>query len=274
MLEKLAAGALIATAISLCARWLRALTWSGVIAAVLVGTLSFGFGGVAVAAAIVIFFVTGSALGRVRNAAADRARNIAAKGSTRDAFQVIANGGVTMLCAVTAGIAAGAGAHSAAAPWVAAAICAAAAASGDTWSTEIGAFSRAAPRRVTDLRRVEAGTSGGVTILGTIAAPVGGMLVGTAGLAARTILPIGTWLGVTAAAGLAGSLIDSVLGATLQGQWRCSGCGQVQDARRHRGCEAHGDLVSGVAWLDNDGVNAAATAVGACVGFLATVAMH
>ena len=272
VLERLAVGALIAGAISLCGRLMRALTWSGVVAAVLVGTLSFAFGGIAVAAAIVIFFVAGSALARLRSGSADRARSIAAKGATRDAYQVIANGGIATLCAIAAGIAS-ADARSAG-PLIAAAICAVAAASGDTWSTEVGAFSQTAPRRVTDLRRVEAGTSGGVTLLGTIAAPVGGMLIGIAGLAARAVMPIGAWLGVTAAAGLAGSLIDSVLGATLQGQWRCPGCGRVQDARRHRGCEMPGTLVSGVAWLDNDGVNAAATAAGACLGYLSAMAMH
>jgi uncharacterized protein (TIGR00297 family) len=268
MVERLAAGALIAGTIALIARWMRSLTWSGVFAGVLVGALSVTFGGYAIAVAIIIFFVSGSALGRIRNANADRARSFAAKGATRDAVQVIANGGVATVCAVAAGVLATAG-RSDASAWVAAGVCAVAAASGDTWSTEIGAFSRTAPRRITDLRRVDAGTSGGVSLLGTSAAPLGGMLVGAAGLARPDLMAAASWLAAGAAAGLVGSLIDSVLGATVQGQWRCTACSRVQDARVHPGCDRPGELCRGVAWLDNDGVNALATVAGAVVGYFA-----
>jgi uncharacterized membrane protein len=66
-----------------------------------------------------------------------------------------------------------------------------------------------------------------------------------------------------------GSLVDSVLGATVQGQWRCTACSQVHDARVHGGCDRPGELCRGVVWLDNDGVNGLATVAGAVVGYFA-----
>ncbi len=261
-----AAGAVMASAIALIAYRARALTLSGALAAIVVGSLSFAFGGLLVAAAIIIFFASGSLLGRVGSATADRARSLAAKDARRDAAQVGANGAVAVLCAIAAGVAAIVGWPHAARLSVAA-VCAIAAASGDTWSTEIGAFARGPARRITDLRPVPAGTSGGITLLGTVAAPLGGAVVGIAFIFAPGVLPLAGWVGICALAGLAGSLFDSVLGATLQGQWRCPRCQTTTETRAHSGCLSRSDLVRGLGWLDNDGVNAAMTLGGAALGY-------
>jgi uncharacterized protein (TIGR00297 family) len=266
VLLRAAAGAVMASAIALGAYRARALTLSGAVAAIVVGALSFAFGGLLVAAAIIIFFASGSVLGRLGNATADRARRLAAKDAQRDAAQVGANGAVAVLCAIAAGVAALLGwPHSA--RLSVAAVCAIAAASGDTWSTEIGAFARGATRRITDLRPVHAGTSGGITLLGTVAAPLGGAVVGGAGIFSSGLLPLSVWVGICALAGLAGSLFDSVLGATLQALWRCPMCQTTAETRVHSGCSSPAELVRGLSWLDNDGVNAAMTLVGAALGY-------
>jgi uncharacterized membrane protein len=59
-------------------------------------------------------------------------------------------------------------------------------------------------------------------------------------------------------------LVDSLLGATLQGKYECPAC----DARFERGntvCHEPVRLVRGWRWLDNDTVNLAATLTGAAV---------
>src|SRR3989454_9159454 len=69
------------------------------------------------------------------------------------------------------------------------------------------------------------------------------------------------------AAGLAGMLADSFLGATVQGKYECPAC----DARFERGntvCHEATRLTRGWRWLDNDAVNLAATLVGAAVAGL------
>lgn len=111
----------------------------------------------------------------------------------------------------------------------------------DTWSSEVGMAATAQPRLVTTWRRVPHGTNGGVTALGTVAAGAGGALVGCTFLVCALLLRVlglGSGDGSTAAAaalacwqqvstdwrllplalvaGLAGSLFDSLLGATLQ----------------------------------------------------------
>src|SRR2546430_10995932 len=73
-----------------------------------------------------------------------------------------------------------------------------------------------------------------------------------------------------AAAGVAGMLSDSLLGATVQAKYECPAC----DARFERGssvCHEPVRLTRGWRWLDNDGVNLAATLVGATVAALGGV---
>ena len=87
------------------AGWLRAsLTGSGVIGAVLVGTAVFTFGGPAWAAVVVGVFVRSSARSKVGESRKTRLSGIVEKGSRRDIGQVLANGGVAALLALTAGM--------------------------------------------------------------------------------------------------------------------------------------------------------------------------
>lgn len=169
-------------------------------------------------------------------------------GGRRTARQVLANGGV-------AGAAALAGA------WLVAAG-ALAAAAGDTWATEIGAFSPTPPRLITSGATVSRGASGGITPLGS-----GGGVAG-ATVMAGVFWALGPRAGWTAAvvagAGVVGMLFDSLLGATVQGLFECPSCG----GRTERGgtvCHEPVRLIRGWAWLDNDAVNLAATLAGAGV---------
>ena len=137
-----------------------------------------------------------------------------------------------------------------------------AAANADTWATEVGTRSLAAPRLITSGRRMPRGVSGAVTPLGTLASLAGALVIG-AGHAALSRHPAAALrLGV---AGLAGALADSVLGATLQAVYVCRGCGQRTEDRRH----AHGSaapaltLVRGLPLVTNDTVNLCASLVGA-----------
>lgn len=102
---------------------------------------------------------------------------------------------------------------------------------GDTWSSEVGVLSSSQPRLITTFKHAPRGTNGGVTILGLVAAAAGGAVIGLtfvmAGLftascdgrlASRQLLafPIGAF------AGLFGSVIDSLLGATVQYSGFCA----------------------------------------------------
>jgi uncharacterized protein (TIGR00297 family) len=236
---------LLALALASAARRRHALSSSGAAGATAVGTAIFGAGGLRAAALLALFFGTSTALSR-RGAAAGPERTLA---------QVLANGGLPAALAVCA--------HLRPAPRLVAAYAGAlAAANADTWATEVGALSPAAPRMITSGRRVPRGVSGAVTPLGTLASLAGALVIG-AGHAVLSRHPAAALrLGV---AGLAGALADSVLGATLQAVYVCRSCGQRTEDRRH----AHGSaapaltLVRGVPLVTNDTVNLCASLVGA-----------
>lgn len=83
----------------------------------------------------------------------------------------------------------------------------------DTLSSEIGVLSREQPLLITTLQPVPAGTDGGVTSLGFAAAALGGIVYALIGFAVSGNIFLAA---ILFAAGIAGSVFDSVLGATLQ----------------------------------------------------------
>lgn len=131
---------------------------------------------------------------------------------------------------------------------------------GDTWSSEIGVLSDEQPRLITTLKPVRKGTNGGVTLQGLLAATAGGLTIGLTFvvvglLTAQCPFDMALWqllvLPISAGAGLLGSLIDSLLGATLQFSGYCS--------VRKKVVSKSGPTVtkiSGMTLLDNDAVNA------------------
>lgn len=98
--------------------------------------------------------------------------------------------------------------------WVLFAVAALAEAATDTVASEIGQSRQRDARMITTWRRVPAGTDGGITISGTMAGLVSGVVI-AAFASATTILPRREmWIPVVA--GFVGMLGDSLLGATVQ----------------------------------------------------------
>jgi uncharacterized protein (TIGR00297 family) len=215
---------------------------------------------------LVFFFASSSVLSFVK--ASDARKRQAAetfeKGGRRDAAQVLANGGIAALAALSYPFASS---YSGAAFGAFAG--ALAAATADTWATETGVLSNRPPRLITSGRPVAAGASGGVTWLGSAAGAAGALCVGV--LAAMVLGYQGqvgnplVWIVAALLGGLAGSLADSLLGATMQAGYRCPACDKITESRIHR-CGTATHLVKGLPWVNNDLVNLLATLVGALVG--------
>ncbi|MGH7629811.1 MAG: DUF92 domain-containing protein [Gemmatimonadales bacterium] len=245
---------LVSAAAALAGRFAGALTRGGALAATAVGTAVLAGAGWRGAAALAAFFVSGSLVSRRAPVWSGEA-----KGACRDHRQVLANGGPAALGGLAGLAEPGLGV------WMVTASLAAGAA--DTWATSIGAWSRRPPRHLLSGRTVPHGANGGVTPLGTAGGLVGALLVALAGG-----LPGSDPLLVFAAAlvGFSGMLADSLLGATVQGRFRCPRCDEPSEWRVHR-CGAATIGQGGWPWLDNDGVNALATAAAAVGGWAAWV---
>jgi uncharacterized protein (TIGR00297 family) len=149
----------------------------------------------------------------------------------RDAAQVLANLGVAAACALLfvtipkAGLLVAMGA-------------ALAEAAADTVSSEIGQSAGGTPRMITNWRRAAPGTNGAITLLGSGA---GVAAACTVALVCRLMGEFGSHAAIiSAGAGVAGTIADSFLGATLE---------------RRR-------------WLRNNGVNFVSTAIAAVVAIV------
>jgi uncharacterized protein (TIGR00297 family) len=211
-------------------RLVRGVTRSGAIAgAVVCFALILGAGWAGFAALGVVFLLTWAAtrIGSARK----RSLGTAEAHAGRNALQVLANIGVASVCALLYArfgdrrllVCAGAALAEAAA---------------DTVSSEIGQALGGAPRLVTNWRVVLSGTDGAVTLAGTFAGAA-------AALAIAATCVLGGMFGwrmflVCIAAGMIGTFVDSLLGATIE----------------RRG------------WLGNNAVNFLSTLAAAATAFL------
>ncbi|RMI04604.1 MAG: DUF92 domain-containing protein [Calditrichaeota bacterium] len=227
---------------------------SGAAAAFLLATVVFGLGGWTWAVPILVFFIPSSLLSRVGSGRKALPAAVFEKGSRRDFGQVLANGGVAgglvilhlfFPAPVLYGMY----------------VAALAAAGADTWATELGILSPLPPRRITTGRRVPPGTSGGVTAVGLLGGLGGAAVVALSGWG---FMENGGWVlpAAITVCGFIGSLVDSLVGATLQAQYRCPVCGRITEKAIHC-ADAPAELISGHPRLTNDGVNFICTLSGA-----------
>jgi uncharacterized protein (TIGR00297 family) len=252
-------GFLLAILIALLAWRVGSLSKSGAWAAVLSGGLIFGLGGFPWATLLLTFFISSSALSRAFGKRKASLAEKFAKGNQRDWGQVLANGGLGAVLAIGFFIA----------PqqeWIWLAFAGAmAAVNADTWSTELGVLSSVLPRLITNGREVERGTSGGVSLAGTLAAMGGAALVA---VAAVSFPPYQNWLlrlGIIILGGVIGSLFDSVLGASLQAIYWCPSCSKETERHPTHICGSATERLRGWRWLNNDMVNFACSMMGAFV---------
>ena len=251
-----ALAAAIAALLAAAAWRARTLDPGGAIAAWLVGTTVLAGAGWLGGAVLLTFFVSSSAVSRIPSAAT---APLDPKGTRRDAWQVCANGGPAAIAALLAlaGVV-----PPDALLWLVTASLAAAGA--DTWATSLGGASRRPPRNILSGALVPPGTSGGVSWLGTAGAGTGALLVSLpAALSGHSRLAVAATI-----IGMGGMLVDSALGASVQGRFHCPRCAARSEWPRHR-CGTRTRHEGGWRWLTNDGVNAIATGTAALAGWLA-----
>jgi uncharacterized protein (TIGR00297 family) len=254
------AGFFLAMAIASGARAAHALSPSGVFAATLIGTLAIAAGfnwGIL----LIAYFVVTPLLSKWGEDEKERRTGaVVAKGGARDAMQVLANGAVFALAAAAFIV-------DPSDRWVALGAGGLAVSASDTFATEIGTLLGASPRSVLTWRAVPAGTSGGVSAAGTVAALLGAAIIGW--IVILLGFPRATGVSV-AVGGLAGSTLDSLVGATLQARRWCPRCDTVTERTVHV-CGAETERRGGIPFLDNDLVNLLSSVIGGLLAVLLAV---
>ncbi|GBF93213.1 hypothetical protein Rsub_05945 [Raphidocelis subcapitata] len=237
-----AAATLSALAIAAWGHRRGSLSPSGAVAAATVGLATLGCS-LRLGATLLAFFFASSKLTHFKEELKSGIEEGAKRGGQRDWKQVLCNSGVPTLLAIGYGALAGCldlplGSLPGIEAWRADLITLLmggflgyyACCCGDTWASELGVLSNDTPRLITTLKPVRRGTNGGVTLLGLSASIAGGLFIGAvfylaaamsptlwvfdtqrqAALAQWRLIPLGLM------AGLFGSLVDSLLGATVQ----------------------------------------------------------
>jgi uncharacterized protein (TIGR00297 family) len=240
------------TLLSYRAKFLSA---SGSVAAFLLATIIFGFGGWQWTVPILTFFILSSFLSKLGKLKYD---SLFEKGSQRDHVQVLANGGIAGILMIIEVLYPNPFNY----PVYLGSL---AAATADTWATEIGMRWGKQPRLISNFKSVLPGISGGVTLAGLLGALIGSLILILSGiLFIPSFLNLSGWLLVflLTVSGFLGSLIDSLLGATLQVQYQCPVCHKQTEKKIH--CDKKPTvMVSGISWLNNDVVNFFNTITGA-----------
>jgi len=214
------------------------------------------------------FFITSSKATKFRAHIKRKMEDNFKHGGQRNWVQVVCNGGVATELALLYMVDRGHGERvidfttDYRGSWLAVAVMAAiACCSGDTFASELGAVTGSTnPVLITTLQRVPRGTNGAISLYGLVYSSIGGLLVGAAyyttlllcvpGSVLENSAPQWPILLISTVAGLVGSLVDSLLGATVQySGW---------NAKTGKVVEQPGvgvQKINGLALLDNHSVN-------------------
>jgi uncharacterized protein (TIGR00297 family) len=253
MSERLLIAVVSGLLIALASYRVKFLTISGSVATFILALIIFGIGGWQWTVPIVSFFLLSSLLSKYGSRRKSPYDSVFEKSSTRDWGQVVANGGVAAIITILSAVFPAYDLY----PLYLGAL---AAATADTWGTEIGILGRGITVSVLTFRPVATGTSGGISEKGTYGGAAGAAIIALAGYPWYTELQTAF---IVIAAGIIGSLADSFIGATLQAQYKCSVCGKATERAEH--CSHPTDLSRGLKWIGNDVVNGICTLVGAAV---------
>ncbi len=252
-------GILFIMFLSFSAWKMKTLSMSGMIGAIIIGSsvfIGFSWEGLLILGS---FFVSSSMLSKIKTKRKSTLVDILKKHDQRDIIQVLANGGIPAVIAI--------GVLVNAEDFIQYAVLfsiSLAAANSDTWASEIGTLSKQKPRLLLTLKKVERGTSGAVSLLGTVAALVGSCFISIiAGLLLHlTLIDIL----LVAFFGFLGNIFDTLLGQTVQLKYKCSVCHRLTENKVH--CEQQGIKLHSHSFLDNDAVNLLSIALTTILAFL------
>lgn len=252
-LQQVIAGVIFGALAGLLSFRLKFLSRSGSLAAAILGAVIFSVGGLAWTIPLLAFFIPSSIISRIAQRLRPGIASEFEKSGSRDFLQVGANGGLGGCLAILSLIVPSSHVYELYLGGLAAV-------AADTWGTEVGILAKGKTILVTTFKPVAPGRSGGISAAGLIGGLFGAAIVAfsaswwTSDSIVRELLVLGS-------AGLLGSLVDSVLGASFQAQYVCVKCGTRTERKAH--CSEPAGLAGGRRWMTNDLVNFLASIAGA-----------
>lgn len=224
--------------------YLKSLSISGALAAFFVGLTVYSGFGINGLILLGVFFASSSLWSKYKSSDKKDMDEKLAKGSRRDWRQVAANGGTAAMFSIFYYF-------NDDVIWLIGFTISLASSNSDTWASEIGSVSKRKPVYIRSLKRVDKGTSGAISLLGTSAALFGSLLIAV----------VSTWLFELNASqlififlfGFIGNIIDTLFGAFYQQTYICNECGIETEKRIH--CQRTTNRIKGFPLVDNDMVN-------------------
>jgi len=217
---------------------------------------------------LLAFFISSSKATKYKQEVKKELEEDFKEGGQRNWLQVLCNGGMAMELSLLYLLDIGSSdlpvdfRHQYRASWLGVAVLGAVACcNGDTWASELGTvLAKGDPFLVTTWQRVPKGTNGAVTVVGLVSSLLGGMVIGLAyfvgvfmsasaldlALAPNQLLLVL----VGGLGGLLGSLLDSLIGASLQFSGKDVKTGKIVEVARNGVVPIAGKMV-----LDNHSVN-------------------
>ena len=121
----------------------------------------------------------------------------------------------------------------------------------DSLASDVGVLSKKDPVDICRMKRIKRGLSGGVSLLGTLSALAGCVLMCLIsfiffGISARVVVAV-------LVIPMIGILIDSILGSLVQAKYKCNVCGKSTEKKVH--CGENTAHVGGLTIINNDAVN-------------------
>ncbi|WP_430603308.1 hypothetical protein IGJ02_000694 [Enterococcus sp. DIV0724b] len=251
-LYKLLLGFIVGSLIATFSYTTNLLTKSGAFAVIFIAGVVCGFGPWFTWLLLILFFGSSGCVHLAKKVMKiAKIDSIAEKGHTRDAWQVLANSLPAIISLVLFY-------YTENQLFMIGYVSAIAGATADTLGSEIGILSTHVPHSIITLKPIEPGLSGGISILGSVASIFGSLLISFAfwlffGWNHFSQLPTSVMIIVPCICGIVNSIVDSLLGATLQAKYRCVICEQLTEQKKHH--LQPSKLVNGISWLSNDWVN-------------------
>ena len=225
----------------------RALTVSGILAAIAVDILisvslgNFGF------CILFAFFAGGIVVDKIKKTRQNENQSLEKRGDCRDHVQVLANSFIATAFAILFAV-------TSKKVFLLAFVAAIAEALADTVASSIGVMSGKA-YDVFRRKPCEPGISGGMSLLGTVSSLLAAAIIAFFAYLFSRIN--GAEVVIVILSAFLGAIFDSFLGSVVQVKYKCKSCGKVLEREEH--CGERTEKYSGVKFVNNDVVNLLST---------------